>query len=161
MSLRPGPLPVLLAALVLSTLVSLAFGLSCSQQRLAANYHLTLTRGWELLIGDWLRGLPRREARRRQLQEQGKPILQSYCEAPLVIPCTSRSFAFKILASALQADPDPIATQLLLPARIGPRARSKPEVVMHDELPASHRDHRTVRIQHWSSLWERTWRYRS
>jgi peptidoglycan/LPS O-acetylase OafA/YrhL len=41
----------LLAALVLFLLVSLAFCLYCSQQRFAANYYLTPTRGWELLIG--------------------------------------------------------------------------------------------------------------
>lgn len=125
-----------------------------------------------------LRGLPRREACRLQLQAQGllPNLWSAACEGPrqlasqsfsriakLVITCTSRYFAFKILASALEADPDPIATQSLLPAHVGPMARRKPEgaIVMHDELPASHRDHRTVRIHHSSSAWERTWRYRS
>jgi peptidoglycan/LPS O-acetylase OafA/YrhL len=38
-------------ALAFSLLASLAFCLYCSQQRVAANYYLAPTRGWELLLG--------------------------------------------------------------------------------------------------------------
>jgi peptidoglycan/LPS O-acetylase OafA/YrhL len=41
----------LLMTLVLCLLVSLAFCLYCSHLRVAANYYLTPTRGWELMIG--------------------------------------------------------------------------------------------------------------
>ena len=151
----------LLAAPVSVFPVSLEFCLFRSKVRYAANYYLTPTRSWEVLIGAWLSAARLSCVRRAALTRE--PIVQSCCEASFVIPCTSRSFAFKILASALEADPDPIATQSLVPAHVGPSARSKPEgaIDMHDELSLSHRDHRTVRIHHSNSAWERTWRYRS
>jgi peptidoglycan/LPS O-acetylase OafA/YrhL len=59
----------LLATMVLSLLVSLAFCLYCSQQRLAANYYLAPTRGWELLIGACLAMVEFAGLARRWLRE--------------------------------------------------------------------------------------------
>jgi peptidoglycan/LPS O-acetylase OafA/YrhL len=59
----------LLAVLVLSLLVSLAFCLYCSQQRFTANYYFTPTRGWELLIGACLAVVELAGLARRWLRE--------------------------------------------------------------------------------------------
>jgi len=59
----------LLAVLVLSLLVSLAFCLYCSQRHSAANYFLAPTRGWELLIGACLAMVALPVLARRWLRE--------------------------------------------------------------------------------------------
>ena len=59
----------LLAVLLLSLLVSLAFCLYCSQRHSAANYFLAPTRGWELLIGACLAAVELAVLARRWLRE--------------------------------------------------------------------------------------------
>ena len=59
----------LFAALAFSLFVSLALCLYCSQQRFAANYYLTPTRGWELLIGACLAVVEPAGLARRWLRE--------------------------------------------------------------------------------------------
>jgi peptidoglycan/LPS O-acetylase OafA/YrhL len=59
----------LFAALAISLLASLAFCLYCSQQRIAANYYLAPTRGWELLVGACLATVECPALARRWLRE--------------------------------------------------------------------------------------------